>query len=164
MNQKKIKCYKLTGGDDWVDADKIQEREGAYAIIIDEDEVLMVPLFNGVYFFPGGCRETNESLEEALSREMAEECGIGFEVIKKLGITKNNFIDFEDRAWHAIGHFFLARALTREIPDTSKTREPVEGQALWVPLNEFDKQRLPEDREEFYGLLQQAIQVMTDLC
>ncbi|WP_230500347.1 NUDIX hydrolase [Sutcliffiella rhizosphaerae] len=54
---------------------KIIYREAVRAVIIQNDKILMVQSNIGDYKFPGGGVEINESHEEAIMREVAEETG-----------------------------------------------------------------------------------------
>ncbi|GBU27802.1 hypothetical protein R84B8_01343 [Treponema sp. R8-4-B8] len=67
---------------------KIIFRNAVRAIILKENSVLMVSLGKTNEFkFPGGGIEENETIEEALKREVLEEVGCNvIKIIKKIGI------------------------------------------------------------------------------
>jgi 8-oxo-dGTP pyrophosphatase MutT (NUDIX family) len=66
---------------------KIISRNAVRAIILRENNILMVHLGKtGEYKFPGGGVEKNETIEEALKREVLEEAGYNvIKIIKKIG-------------------------------------------------------------------------------
>lgn len=63
------------------------------ACIIEQDKVLIGKrqsnAYNGLWEFPGGKVEANETLEVALIREMKEELNLKIEIITKLGEVKD---------------------------------------------------------------------------
>jgi 8-oxo-dGTP diphosphatase len=64
----------------------LQAQRGAYALILDsEDRVLLVRAANGRFYLPGGRIEPGETPEQALAREVEEECGLSVRVTEPLG-------------------------------------------------------------------------------
>lgn len=61
--------------------------------------------------FPGGRAEIGETSEETLRREMMEELEVEARVERLLWIVEN-FFDYEGKAWHELGLYYLM-----EIPD-----------------------------------------------
>jgi 8-oxo-dGTP pyrophosphatase MutT (NUDIX family) len=78
---------------------KIILRNAVRAIILKENNILMVFLEKtNEYKFPGGGIEENETIEEALKREVLEE--VGYNVVKigeKIGIITEYGIALEDK-------------------------------------------------------------------
>jgi len=74
-------------------------RNAVRAIILRENEILMVFLGKTQeYKFPGGGIEVNESIEEALKREVSEEIGYNvIKIVKKIGIITEYAIAMEDK-------------------------------------------------------------------
>lgn len=69
------------------------------AILREGDTVLLARrpaegLLGGLWEFPGGKRETGESLEECLKREIREELGIGITVGEEIGIFRHAYTHF----------------------------------------------------------------------
>jgi 8-oxo-dGTP diphosphatase len=91
----------------------------------------------GLWEFPGGKREPDESLEEALGRELTEELSARFVVGEKIHAVQ---WEYPERA--VVIHFYRCRL-------ESGTIEPRESQAMaWVAperLGEFEFP--PADRE-----------------
>lgn len=61
--------------------------------------------------FPGGRAEIGETSEETLRREMMEELEVEAKIGRLLWIVEN-FFDYEGKAWHELGLYYLM-----EIPD-----------------------------------------------
>jgi 8-oxo-dGTP diphosphatase len=60
-------------------------RPGAYALIADRGGRIAIVLSNGRCYLPGGGVEPGESLDEALRREVREECGLRIDRLTPLG-------------------------------------------------------------------------------
>lgn len=61
--------------------------------------------------FPGGRAEIGETSQETLRREMMEELEVEAKIGRLLWIVEN-FFDYEGKAWHELGLYYLM-----EIPD-----------------------------------------------
>lgn len=91
--------------------DRISFRPSVYAIVFHEGSMLVCNTKStGKYSLPGGGVDIGEMTEEALRREVREECGIEIEV--------ERFFDFQERffyynptdnAWQIHAFFFLCR-------------------------------------------------------
>lgn len=72
------------------------------AIVTRGAEVLLCrPRGHDWWFLPGGRIKTNEDSHDALHRELTEEIGPGFEVIRPRVIVEN-FFDLDGRPFHEI--------------------------------------------------------------
>jgi ADP-ribose pyrophosphatase YjhB (NUDIX family) len=78
---------------------KIILRNAVRAIILKENNILMVFLGKtNEYKFPGGGVEENETIEEALKREVLEEVGCNvIKIVKKIGIITEHGIAMENK-------------------------------------------------------------------
>ena len=104
------------------------------AIVVHEEKVLCVQrgdskldYISKKFEFPGGKLEANETLEQALSREMSEE-------LKMVVDIKRLFLTVEHRypAFNLIMHSFICHANNRDLTLTEHL------QALWLGIDELD--------------------------
>lgn len=104
------------------------------AIVIHEGKVLCVQrgeskldYISKKFEFPGGKLEANETLEQALTREMAEELKM-FVTVERLFLTvKHSYPDF-----NLIMHSFICQTNSRQLTLTEHL------QALWLGIDELD--------------------------
>jgi len=105
----------------------MQAQAGAYALISDgEDRVLLVRAGNGRFYLPGGRIELSETPQQALVREVAEECGLSIKVTDPLGEAFQPTFD---------GSVML-RACYWRAEITGIAHEEPEHQLLWTPRRE----------------------------
>ena len=102
-------------------------QSGAYALIRDsEDRVLLVRAANGRFYLPGGRIEPFETAEDALIREVAEECGLEVRVGAPLGEALQPIID---------GSVLLSAGYW-QAEVTGLAHDAPEHQLLWTPRPE----------------------------
>jgi ADP-ribose pyrophosphatase YjhB (NUDIX family) len=76
------------------------------AVVSRSDDVLLCRVQDEDWWFlPGGRIKTNETSLEALDRELTEEIGNDFRVIRPL-VCSENFFDLDGRAFHEICTFY----------------------------------------------------------
>jgi ADP-ribose pyrophosphatase YjhB (NUDIX family) len=110
---------------------------GVGAAVIKDDSVLLVkrgkPPLAGTWSLPGGIVKPSESLEEAVIREVKEECGIDIEIsdlikefehieITKSGKVKYHYIVFDFKTFYRGG----------TLVSSSDALD-----AMWVPIDEL---------------------------
>jgi len=75
---------------------------GVSALVIQKEKVLLIKRGKepdkGRWSIPGGVIETGETIENALNREVFEECGVKIRVKKLLDIVEKIFFDSQGRA------------------------------------------------------------------
>ena len=88
-------------------------RAGVYAVIVDHANRVAAIRGEGGYFLPGGGIEPNENEEEALAREVMEECGASVTLLSAIG-QATDFLHSkaEESYFEKHGTFYLARLLT----------------------------------------------------
>lgn len=104
------------------------------AIVIHEGKVLCVQrgeskldYISKKFEFPGGKLEANETLEQALTREMAEELKM-FVTVERLFLTvEHSYPDF-----NLVMHSFICQTNSRQLTLTEHL------QALWLGIDELD--------------------------
>lgn len=87
-------------------------RPGAYGVIFDAERrrLAVVDTPEGC-FLPGGGADPGESLEQALRREVAEECGLALTAVRELGrAAEHVHVALDDRCFRKDGTFFVAVA------------------------------------------------------
>jgi 8-oxo-dGTP pyrophosphatase MutT (NUDIX family) len=105
----------------------LQAQSGAYGLILDgEDRVLLVRVGNGRFYLPGGRIEPGETPEQALAREVEEECGLSVRVGESLGEAFQPVFD---------GSVMLRASYWRAHIIGLAHEEP-EHQLLWTPRAE----------------------------
>ena len=88
----------------------VNYREAVRAVIIQNNNILMVHCNKGDYKFPGGGVNTGESHEEALKREVREETGyIVSDVKKKIGVVIERNLDElkKETVFEMTSHYYL---------------------------------------------------------
>jgi 8-oxo-dGTP diphosphatase len=108
-------------------------RQKAYALIVEEGRLLLVryyyPREKAWYWnFPGGTVEQGETLEQAVVRELMEECCVEIDVGPMLLREANPGRDY-------VRHFFKCRIRegTPRVSDNPATNDSI-GAIEWVPL------------------------------
>jgi len=105
----------------------LQMQAGAYALILDdENRVLLVRAANGRFYLPGGRIEASETAQQALAREIEEECGWSVRVTAPLGEAFQAILD---------GGVMLRASFWRAEIIGVAHDEP-EHQLLWTPRTE----------------------------
>ena len=99
----------------------------------------------GLWEFPGGKREADESLEQSLARELSEELGAAFEVGELVETVRWPYPEQT-----VVLHFFRCR-------HQAGTIEPCEGQSMeWVPPADLRRYAFPPADEALLARLEAA--------
>ena len=105
----------------------LQMQAGAYALVRDaEDRILLVRAANGRFYLPGGRIEPSETPEEALAREVEEECGWSIRVGEPVG----------EAFQPILGGSIMLRATYWQAALSGLVHEEPEHQMLWTPRSE----------------------------
>lgn len=109
-----------------------RRRPGVYAVIFDEHGRFASAKGLKAFFLPGGGIEDGESREEALAREVREECAREIEIGKFLGSAIQYYSAKDGVHWEFHCSYFAARfgALLDNKP---------EHELFWLELSEDDK-------------------------
>ena len=68
---------------------------GVRILLIDEGQVILVKhSYQNAWFLPGGGVKRGETLEQAICREAAEECGASLHQVQYIG-TYTNFVEYK---------------------------------------------------------------------
>jgi ADP-ribose pyrophosphatase YjhB (NUDIX family) len=96
------------------------------AVVTRGDEILLCRIRDEDWWFlPGGRIKTNESSLAALKRELSEEIGNDFRVIRPL-VCSENFFDMDGRAFHEICIFYEVEWTGGQFLRQQKSGEEVE--------------------------------------
>lgn len=90
---------------------------GVRIFLLHDDEIVLVKhSYQDAWYLPGGGVKRGETLDQAIRREAAEECGADLNHIQFLGIY-TNFIDYKSDhiALFLSNNFTLTRLHDREI-------------------------------------------------
>tara|TARA_R110002095_G_scaffold215691_3_gene210625 strand:+ start:24276 stop:24740 length:465 start_codon:yes stop_codon:yes gene_type:complete len=100
------------------------------AIVTHGADVLLcrLPQFD-CWFLPGGRVKTNEDSYTAIQRELNEEIGVGFDVIRPV-ITAENFFELEGHHFHELCTFYEVAWSAGEIQSTRKGSDEL---FEWIP-------------------------------
>ncbi|MGD6964438.1 NUDIX hydrolase [Fictibacillus phosphorivorans] len=122
---------------------KINHREAVRAIIIEDNQILMVHSNLGDFKFPGGGVEDHESHAEGLIREVAEETGFFSIVGDKMGVVIERHLDDydEEAIFQMTSHYYLCELMGEEVVQQLDDYEfEQEYTPKWVDLDEAIKQ------------------------
>jgi 8-oxo-dGTP diphosphatase len=109
---------------------RYRERPGAYAVILEGDDLLVTwQEEQAEYQLPGGGIDPGEGALHALHRECLEETGWRIRVLRRLGAFQRFAYLPEHRLWaRKVCHVYLARPVLRHGPPS----EPGHL-AIWMP-------------------------------
>lgn len=115
-------------------------RRAARAVLIDDDgKVYLMHLKKrGIYKLPGGGIDQGESIEKGLEREVLEEAGVGFKIVRELGVTiENRFYEADMHGLLQMTYAFLVK-LEGQKGDPEYTEEELREGAVgvWVEKQE----------------------------
>ncbi len=132
-----------------INGDFIERNRAAGIVLNDKKEMILMNLTN-MYFhmLPGGGVDSNESMEEALYRELKEETGANIQIISELGIVVENL---QERKIKQITYFYLTKVVG-EIQEPNFMPDELEQgyQVEWYLIDEAIKILEEENEYEEY--------------
>lgn len=115
------------------------------AIIIQDDHILMVKNTRDPYYYSvGGRVHFNETLDEAVLREVFEETGIAME-IQQLGFIHENFfiLEHSGEVFHEISFFYYMQPVNSlHLVNKSLTEDGIVEKLEWIPVDQLSNYRL----------------------
>ncbi len=109
---------------------------GVGAVVFKDDYVLLVrrgkPPLSGEWSIPGGGQREDESIIDALKREIREECGIDVYIKDLVGLYE--YIEREKDSGRVLYHYIVFDFLA-EYRDGSLTPGSDVDDARWVPMS-----------------------------
>ena len=105
------------------------DRPGAYGVAAAGERIAVVKTKAGRLFLPGGALQAGETNEDALAREVLEECGWAVQILGEIGrATQFVFVPGE-------GHFAI-RAIYFRMALSRRRAEHSEHELVWFPATE----------------------------
>jgi len=120
------------------------------AVLIHEGKILLVKRGvepgRGMWSIPGGAVELGERVEDALIREVREECGLEVEINRILDVVDNIVLNSRNSVQF---HYTILNFLVQLKGGTLKPADDV-ANARWVPLDEAENYDLTPSFRSFF--------------
>ncbi|MFA6296246.1 MAG: NUDIX hydrolase [Patescibacteria group bacterium] len=136
-----VKCTSLYGKKCLIDKKKIRNRVSVYAVIIDNGKILLTNSRNtNKLFLPGGEVENDETIDQALKRELREETGIKIKIKHFLNFKEVFFYyDPWDEGYHNFSFFYLCKPITKKLTEKYQVEFDESEKPVWKKLSELKK-------------------------
>lgn len=122
------------------DGSPITWRVGAYVLVINNDELLIVKSKRGKFYdVVGGSIDIGETIEEGLHREALEEAGANIDV-GEIVLAKQGWFYHRKGAFHQELQLFYVAELVGEMKTPT---DPDIEEAMLVPLTSIDQYLFP---------------------
>lgn len=112
------------------------------AVVVKDNSVLLIKRktdpFKDCWALPGGFVEVGETVEQAVVREVKEECGVEVELDSLLGVYSN---PDRDPRGHVVSVVFVG------IPKSGKLKESSESEPSWKKFEEAESLKLAFDHQ-----------------
>lgn len=112
------------------------------AIIVQNNKILMTTNKNDSFYYSvGGRVKMNETIEEAVRREVFEETGNQLEIDRLAFINENFFTDkSNNQKYHEISFYFIMKTTENlTLMGKSYTQNNIEEVVEWLPLDKLDE-------------------------
>lgn len=140
-DKKTVVCVGFNGEKTEVPVEKLAFRPSVYGVIVNDDKVLLSSQWDG-WDFPGGGMHVDETIDEALEREVREETGLFVKRDKLLYVTDHFFTHPDaERHFHTVLIYFTCNDIRGRI----STADLAEGErayvraAQWIPLEQVPR-------------------------
>lgn len=143
-------------------------RIGVYAVIIREGKVLLTPWDDG-WDFPGGGMDIDESINEALAREVREETGMEIEQGPLVVVGNNFFISpTSQRPSNSIGIYYLGLNAYGDSArtDFTESEKAHSGPPKWFDIEEAKKLKFYAssiNAVEAVAVLEKAVKMLKEI-
>lgn len=137
MSNHFLLCKDLYGNEIDVPVSSFTFRPSVYGLIEHQGHLLLCNTRStGKFSIPGGGIDIGESTEEALKREVFEECGIRIEIDRFIGFEERLFYcNPVQKAWHIHAFFYLCHPTTFDL--VSHDLEDEAEKPRWVQKREL---------------------------
>ena len=115
-------------------------------LIINSNKEILLGYAHNTYQFPGGHVEDNETLIDALNREIYEEVGVRLDLdIKPIACAINYYKDYPDigkNRKNEIYYYLINKDIEPNMDNTSYTDSEKEGNFIlkYIPINNLEKE------------------------
>jgi len=138
---KQIVCKDVFGNEYEVDADRLEQRVGVYAVIIKGGKILLTRQWDG-YSLVGGGVDKGETLEDGIIREVKEETGLDM-TPGKLIYQVTTFFKRNEQATpcQSFQFYFTHDKLSGEIDNNNITMSEktyTNNAPEWINLNDVE--------------------------
>ena len=134
---KSIICKDVFGNQYTVPVDELNIRVGVYAVIIEDNKILLTRQWDG-YSLIGGGVEKGETIEESIVREVKEETGLTIMPDKIIHQATTFFKrNAETQANQSVQLYFTHSQLHGQINNDSE-KTYTNGTPEWVDLDKID--------------------------
>lgn len=122
---------------------------GVGAFVVHEGKVLLIrrgtPPAEGLWSLPGGRQETGETAEQALEREIFEECGIRIKARAPIAVVDSIYTDSAGKVkYHYVIIDFWAEYRGGQLQPATDA-----AAARWIPINKINSYPLSKGLKEF---------------
>jgi len=119
-------------------------RNAVRAVIIQDNQLLALEKTDGGYSLPGGAPNTDETLEQGLSRECMEEIGCQINIDKLLHVA--DYFKIRDSVppttRHQIEFFFLCSVPKNYEPHSGHHPDKRQVNVVWLEIESIEQQQL----------------------
>jgi 8-oxo-dGTP pyrophosphatase MutT (NUDIX family) len=153
-----IECVTLDGQTKIIDKESLTLRPAAYAIIVDNGNLLVLKLRpTGKYHLPGGGIKVGERIEDTLKRELKEETGIDIEV-DELAHFKEMFFYYDPscRAYHGLHFYYFCRPLTNALVADELVEDGAAEKPRWKTIQDLQAEDFQIDGDMILSLLERG--------
>ena len=119
----------------------LRHRVSIYAIIVEDEKILLLKTHNHRYYFPGGGVDVGENLMDALAREAREE--LNAEIETGALLHADDMIYYHDpvqRAVHLVRLYYACRLVTRDLTQHNADERDEILSIEWIPLHALNEQ------------------------
>lgn len=138
------------------------------AIYMHDNKLLVDKYGEKSYCLPGGYVEIGENSEKAIIRELKEETGLDFEIIKFGGIIESFFTNIRNQKTHEIDLYYFVKLNDEKVIDMNyvefEKNCKIEHHYSWISLNNIEsynilpniiKNNLTLENEIFHYILKE---------